>query len=77
MYGTTTGCTGTATGTKRNRGDRGRTCLPGCFSGLSAVLYEDRGDYLRPLSIALTSSPLLVSPLNSQKNAPLRPWFFT
>lgn len=69
--------TGTTTDTTKNRGDRGRTCLPGCFSGLRVVLCEDRGDYLRPLSIALTSSPLVVSPLNSQKNAPLRPWFFT
>lgn len=25
--------------------------------------------------MALTSSPLLVSPLNSQKKAPPRPWF--
>lgn len=32
------------------------------------------GVYFRPLLIALTSSPLAVSPLNSQKNAPPRPW---
>src|SRR5262249_32679532 len=32
--------------------------------------------YDRPLLMALTSSPLPVSPLNSQKNAPPRPWLF-
>ncbi len=31
--------------------------------------------HFRPLLIAETSSPLAVSPLNSQKNAPPRPWF--
>ncbi|CAM5734592.1 hypothetical protein SBADM41S_01607 [Streptomyces badius] len=33
-----------------------------------------RWGYLRPLLMAVTSSPLAVSPLNSQKNAPPRPW---
>lgn len=42
-----------------NRGGRAR--------GLS-------GDYFRPLLMAVTSSPFAVSPLNSQKNAPPRPW---
>lgn len=32
------------------------------------------GAYLSPPSMALTSSPLLVSPLNSQKKAPPSPW---
>lgn len=31
--------------------------------------------YFNPLDIAVISSPLEVSPLNSQKNAPPRPWF--
>ena len=30
---------------------------------------------MSPLLMAVTSSPLVVSPLNSQKNAPPRPWF--
>lgn len=34
------------------------------------------GCYFRPLLIAFTSSPSTVSPLNSQKNAPPRPWLF-
>lgn len=62
---------------KEEPGRQGADLSPRLLSGSRAVLHEDCGDYLRPLSIALTSSPLLVSPLNSQKNAPLRPWFFT
>ncbi len=52
-------------GTKRAT-DRLVTCpWPGCC----------RAGYCRPLLMALTSSPLPVSPLNSQKKAPPRPWF--
>ena len=40
----------------------------------AACSFSRRGIYSRPLLIALTSSPLAVSPLNSQKNAPPRPW---
>ena len=63
--------------TAKNRGDGGRTRLPGAFPGscLSCLALR-RGDYFRPLAIALTSSPLVVSPENSQENAPPRPWFF-
>ncbi len=35
-----------------------------------------RMGYPRPFLTAVISSPLAVSPLSSQKNAPPRPWFF-
>lgn len=64
-------------------GRRGRwTTVPDVERGRCAAhrprrrLRPDRGCYPRPLLMALTSSPFVVSPLNSQKNAPPRLWFF-
>jgi hypothetical protein len=47
---------------------------PGARGMCRAPQVVDSGRQLIPLLMALTSSPLLVSPLNSQKNAPPRPW---
>ncbi len=63
---------------------RGRGVIPGpsvvlavlrfCAVLLSPVLRVVRRAYFRPLSIAVVSSPLPVSPLASQAKAPPRPW---
>ncbi len=62
--------------TQRKAGETGGGPVSPALLRGGAVLLLRRGDYLRPLSIAVTSSPLAVSPENSQKNAPPRPWFF-
>lgn len=50
--------------------------IPGVASGRRTRGYftPSYAGYFRPLLIAFTSSPLAVSPLNSQKNAPPRLW---
>ncbi len=59
-------------GDAKRPGDRGRSCLPASVRGAVRGARPPRS-YFSPLSMALTSSPLSVSPLKSQKKAPPRP----
>lgn len=62
---------------RRKTGETGGGPVSPALSGVVLFRAEALGEgYLRLVPIAFTSSPLLVSPLNSQKNAPPRPWFF-